>query len=99
MKNGKPMLVVVEGSDYEAMLEAGLDALGGLDKLVREDHSVVLKPNLLKPQPYPVTTDPDFVFAVGRKVKGLGCEKVVVRDSPSAGGAQKDTAFTQQRVL
>ncbi len=99
VKNGKPMLVVVEGTDYEAMLDAGLEALGGLDKLVQKDNSVVLKPNLLKPQPYPVTTDPDFVFAVSRQVKGLGCEKVVVRDSPSAGGAKKDSAFTSNKYF
>jgi hypothetical protein len=31
--NGKPLLVVVEGRDFEKMLAKGLEAIGGLEKL------------------------------------------------------------------
>ena len=33
-KNGKPILVVVEGENFDEMLAMGLETLGGLDKLV-----------------------------------------------------------------
>jgi len=93
MKNGRPLLVVVEGSDPTVMLEAGLEALGGLDKLVQGGKSVILKPNLANNQPYPTTTDPELTFTLSGHLKGIGCEKVMVRDSPSAGGPKRNQAF------
>ncbi|MFQ5789419.1 MAG: DUF362 domain-containing protein [Acidobacteriota bacterium] len=94
-KDGRPLLVVVEGRDLEAMLAAGLDALGGLDKLLPQGAPVVLKPNLVKPQPYPVTTDPGFVFTLVRQLRRAGCGELIISDSPSAAGARKDRPFVR----
>ncbi|MGH2366342.1 MAG: hypothetical protein ACRDHX_17045, partial [Chloroflexota bacterium] len=42
--NGKPLLVIVEGTDVDALVDAGLQAIGGLRRIIGASHSVLLKP-------------------------------------------------------
>ena len=44
--DGKPLLVDVIGNDFESMLTAGLEAIGGLNKLTANAQSILIKPNL-----------------------------------------------------
>lgn len=80
----KPLVVVVEGTDLEKMLGAGLDALGGLKKLVA-NKSIVLKPNVVNDQPPPVTTDIEFLAAVARHAREAGAASMTTCDSNSSG--------------
>lgn len=93
LRNGKPLIVVVEGENPETMLAAGLDAIGGLGWLVHKGAPVVLKPNMVSAQPYPVTTDVITVFALVGHLRKAGCGDVTVCDSPTQGGARKDEGF------
>ncbi len=72
VEGGRPLLVSVEGEDLAAMLEAGLEALGGLDKLRGLGREAILKGSYVTPQPYPVTTSADFIVAVSKALKGAG---------------------------
>jgi uncharacterized protein (DUF362 family)/Pyruvate/2-oxoacid:ferredoxin oxidoreductase delta subunit len=65
-----------------------LDLLGGLEKFVKPGQKVLLKPNLLsaKEPSRAITTHPEIVAAVARKVREIGAE-VVIGDSP--GGAKR----------
>jgi uncharacterized protein (DUF362 family)/Pyruvate/2-oxoacid:ferredoxin oxidoreductase delta subunit len=65
-----------------------LDHLGGLDKYIKPGMNVLLKPNFLsaKAPERAVTTHPEIVAAVARKVRSLGAS-VRVGDSP--GGAKR----------
>jgi uncharacterized protein (DUF362 family) len=69
---GRPLLVVVEGEDPSAMLRKGIEALGGLDKLLPGGREALLKANYIAAQPYPVTTASDFIVAVAREMKSAG---------------------------
>jgi len=84
MEGDKPLLIVVEGCDLRAMLEAGLDALGGLGKLV-SGKSVVLKPNILTSQPFPVTTDIETVMAFSEYARDAGAQSMTVCDACGSG--------------
>ncbi len=84
MQDDRPLLVVVEGTDLRTMLEAGLDALGGLNRLV-EGKKVVLKPNVVASQPPPVTTDIELVTALAGHARESGAHSVSVCDSNSSG--------------
>lgn len=84
MEGEKPLLVVVEGTDFSAMLEAGLDAIGGLQKLVA-GKTVVMKPNIVTSDPPPVTTDIEVVLAVGGKVQAAGASSVSACDACGSG--------------
>ena len=81
LKNGKPLLIVVEGTNKTEMLKKGIEKLGGLDNLVK-GKNVILKPNTVAPGPYPVSTDPDFLITVGKTAIEAGAKKVSIFDSP-----------------
>ena len=66
-REGKPILVCIEGYDVKTMLRKGLQALGGLDQLVTSQQDVMIKPNLVlresaagSPQ-YPTMSSPDTI--------------------------------------
>ena len=69
---GKPLLVVVQGEDVDAMLHAGIEALGGLEPLARLGREAIFRGNYVASQPYPVTTDPNVVLAVATGLKRAG---------------------------
>lgn len=83
-ENGNPLLVIVEGDDLEKMMEAGLGALGGLEKLVA-GKNVVLKPNVVAGEPPPVTTAIDLLLSIGNHAKHAGAAKVGACDGNSSG--------------
>ena len=87
MEGDKPLLIVVEGQDMGAMLEAGIDALGGLGKLV-SGKKVILKPNVLNSQPPPITTPVDFVIAVGKHAQKAGATSITACDGNSSASAK-----------
>jgi uncharacterized protein (DUF362 family) len=91
MEGDKPLLVVVEGSDLRTMLEAGLAEIGGLEKLVQGKH-VVIKPNILTTQPFPVTTDVEMVLAFAEHARGAAASSMTVCDA-CGGGVTKEEKF------
>ncbi|RJP19154.1 MAG: DUF362 domain-containing protein [Candidatus Abyssobacteria bacterium SURF_5] len=84
MQGDKPLLIVVEGGDLQRMLQAGIEALGGLRKLV-SGKKVVLKPNVVASQPPPVTTDVDLLLAVGDMTRREGALSLTACDANSSG--------------
>src|SRR5581483_6535818 len=78
--SGKPLLVIVEGTDVDAMVDAGLQAIGGLDRVVGGHREVLLKPNTNQRDPFPSITDPATIRAVARHCRAAGAERIVVHE-------------------
>lgn len=87
MEGDRPLLLVVEGQDLGTMLEAGIDALGGLSKLV-SGKNVVLKPNVLNSQPPPITTPVETVIAIGKHAQKAGATSITACDGNSSASAR-----------
>ena len=81
-QNDKPLLVSIEGTDRQRMFDAGIEMLGGLDKLVAGGKKVLIKPNFIYPQSFPITTDPEMIFIMAKRLKDSGASKIEVFDSP-----------------
>ncbi len=92
VRNGRPLVVVVEGTDPAKMIEAGLDALGGLKALVG-GKGVVIKPNIVATEPFPVTSDLQVSLALARRLRADGAGAITVCDSPNRNGAQRLQPF------
>jgi len=78
--SGKPLLVIVEGRDIDAMVDAGLKAIGGLGRIVGKHHDVLLKPNTNQRDPFPSITSPEALRAVARHCRMAGVEHIVVHE-------------------
>jgi len=79
-EGGRPILVCVEGSDFNAMLRAGLDAIGGLGKLVKDNQDVLIKPNLFEQSQYPWVSSPESIVGIIKEVKKVTSGLVNVGD-------------------
>jgi uncharacterized protein (DUF362 family) len=78
--SGKPLLVIIEGTDVDAMVEAGLQAIGGIERVVAGSREVLLKPNTNQRDPFPSITDPAAIRAVARHCRAAGAERIVVHE-------------------
>jgi uncharacterized protein (DUF362 family)/Pyruvate/2-oxoacid:ferredoxin oxidoreductase delta subunit len=95
-------VAVVRCADYghETVLGAvrrGLDLLGGAGRFARADEQILLKPNMLAPDPPSrcVTTHPSVLRAVGQVLQEAGT-RVVFGDSP---GMMKQTTVARRTGL
>ncbi len=78
--SGKPILVIVEGKDINAMVDAGLEAIGGLGRVIKNNRQVLLKPNTNQRDPFPSITAPETMRAVARHCRAAGVEEIIVHE-------------------
>lgn len=83
-RDGRPLLVIVEGSDIDAMVDAGLEAIGGIGRVIGNSREVLLKPNTNQRDPFPSTTAPETIRAVARHCRAAGAERVIVHEDHKA---------------
>ncbi|OLB64018.1 MAG: hypothetical protein AUH96_10110 [Nitrospirae bacterium 13_2_20CM_2_61_4] len=81
MRDGKALVAIVRGEDPSALLQAGLNLIGGIGRLDLRGKRVLIKPNVVNDRPPPSTTDPRVVAAVVQHVREAGAQAVTVADS------------------
>lgn len=85
---GLAELAVVRGEDPAENTRRAVAALGGMERFVRPDQTVLVKPNICHITPgveYATTTHPDVVGALVSMVIAAGARKVQVMDGPFSG--------------
>jgi uncharacterized protein (DUF362 family) len=88
-------LSVAHGSDTATITQVAIAALGGIERFVKPDHDVVIKPNICvgyHPPEYAVTTNPTVVATLVSLCLGAGARRVRVMDNPF--GGTPDSAYT-----
>ncbi|NIM91109.1 MAG: DUF362 domain-containing protein [Candidatus Aminicenantes bacterium] len=78
--NGNPLLVCVEGTDLEIMLKKGLEAIGGLPKLLTNNQDVLIKPNFNEVSRYPWISSVECIVAIINEVKKITAGAIKVGD-------------------
>jgi uncharacterized protein (DUF362 family) len=79
-RSGKPLLVIMEGRNIDAMMDAGLKAIGGLERIIGDHREVLLKPNTNQRDPFPSITAPETLRAVASHCRKAGVEHVIVHE-------------------
>jgi len=79
-QSGKPLLIIVQGTDIDRMLDEGLQAIGGLGKIIRDNRRVLLKPNTNQRDPFPSTTAPETLRAIARHCHLAGADQITVHE-------------------
>ncbi len=81
MENGKPVVVMVRGNDFGAMLAKGMELLGGFTRFGNH-RSVIVKPNFVfdKRTHYPTTTDEASVLTTVQFLQKEGFDRITVAD-------------------
>lgn len=82
--DGGPKLAVVYGDDRTSSLNAGLRALGGIERFVKKGDRVLIKVNaaFALPPALGATTHPELVSQMSRLCLQAGAASVVVTDNP-----------------
>ena len=80
----KGRMAIVKGSDRAAMLERGLQAVGGLESFIGKGDRVLLKVNaaFATPASLGATTHPELLSAMTRLCLKAGAAQVLVTDNP-----------------
>lgn len=79
-KNGRPMVVVVEGDNIETMLMKAFEALGGLEKIAKGRADALLKPNFVFPAIYPEITSGETLKIIFSLLQKAGVRKISIAD-------------------
>jgi uncharacterized protein (DUF362 family) len=81
VENGRPIVVIVRGTDYPAMLAKGMELLGGFSRF-GNNRSVIVKPNFVFDQrtQYPTTTDEASVLTTVQHLQSEGFKDITVAD-------------------
>lgn len=91
-QNQYPYLVVTRGSDAEQMVRQGMQALGGIERFMKPDADVIVKPNICigyHSYEYAATTNPWVVAAIVKMCLEAGAKRVRVMDYPFGGTGEQ----------
>jgi uncharacterized protein (DUF362 family) len=66
--------------DLKLAVEKAVRLIGGFGKVISKDDTVTIKPNLNTADPYPASSDPEFIRALGELILEAGAAKLKVID-------------------
>jgi uncharacterized protein (DUF362 family) len=84
-KAAEVSVVQVENNDLDQSLRTALDYLGGIASIIPEGAKVLIKPNIVRPQSPPDTTDPAIVQALINIIKQRNPSVIWVGDGTGEG--------------
>ncbi len=82
MNNGRFLVSkVIAEADLKTSIQQAVNLIGGLDKIIESGDKVTIKPNLNTADPYPASSDPAFIKALGEVILDSGASKLEIIDS------------------
>ncbi len=81
-KDGRFLVSKVQASeDLKETVKRAVDLIGGFEKVIKSDDVVTIKPNLNTSDPYPASSDPAFIKALGELILAAGASKIRIMES------------------
>ncbi len=68
-------------TDLKSSIQRAIDSIGGIHKVIEPGDKVTIKPNLNTGDPYPASSDPAFIKALGEVILEAGASKLEIVDS------------------
>ncbi len=82
MRDGRYLVGKIEvTANLKESIKKVVDGIGGFDKVIEPGDTVTIKPNLNDANPYPASSDPEFLRALGELLYEAGAEKLRIVDS------------------
>ena len=82
MNNGRFLVSkVVAEQDLKTSIQQAVDLIGGLDKIIESGDKVTIKPNLNTADPYPASSDPASIKALGETILDASASKIEIIES------------------
>ncbi len=79
VKGSKPLVgKVAYTGDLKESIDTSVSLIGGINKLVDKGDTILVKPNYNTADPFPGSSDPDFIGAVIELLHEAGASKVIV---------------------
>jgi uncharacterized protein (DUF362 family) len=89
--DGKTYLAVARGESPAELTRRAVEALGGMQRFVKNGNEVIIKPNICtdyQPFEYAATTNPEVVAELVKECLATGARRVRVMDAPFGGTAE-----------
>ncbi|TFG30896.1 DUF362 domain-containing protein [Candidatus Thorarchaeota archaeon] len=82
MRNGRYLVSKVSvTNDLKNSIGNAVSLIGGFDKVIHDGDTVTIKPNLNTADPYPASSDPEFIRLLGELILEAGATKLKIIDS------------------
>ncbi|TFG31279.1 DUF362 domain-containing protein [Candidatus Thorarchaeota archaeon] len=82
MRNGRYLVSKVSvTNDLKSAIRNAVSLIGGFDKVIHNGDTVTIKPNLNTADPYPASSDPEFIRLLGELILEAGATKLKIIDS------------------
>lgn len=95
MNNGRYLVgKVVAGMDLKSSIQQALELIGGVGRVIASGDKVTIKPNLNTADPYPASSDPSFIKALGEVILDAGASKLEIIDSSTMRVSTRKVAET-----
>ncbi len=92
-KNGRFLVSKTSISgDLKSDIKRAVELIGGFEKVIEEGDTVTIKPNLNTADPYPASSDPEFIKALGELLLDAGAEKIRIVDSSTLRVSTREVA-------
>jgi uncharacterized protein (DUF362 family) len=80
-KNQSIVSRVLASDDLRASIETAVNLVGGFQQIIKPGDTVMIKPNLNTSDPFPASSDPQFIKALGEAILDAGAKKLRIIDS------------------
>ncbi len=86
--------VIEEYTSYKQSIPAALDQIAA-DRVIKEQTSILIKPNLINSSPHPVTTPPECCEAIIRYIKQHSRAEIVIAEGCGDSVLETDDVFRE----
>ena len=89
--NGRYLVGKISGSDdLQYDIERAVGLIGGFDKVISSGDTVTIKPSLASSNPFPASSDPEFIKALVQCLLKAGAKRIqIIESSPLSVSTRK----------